>query len=230
MAGYTNPELLMTAADLARALEEGPRPLVIDLRPAEEFAGGHIIGAVHLDLWGVSLIDTERGAAAAFMWMVDHLFTLSGVDADDVRSCVYDERLRHPGRARLLVPRIPRPPARAVLDGGFGGGSRAGLPVTTEPPRRHPSTWARRSAGSVPTRDVAPGAGSARQAETAIVDTRSDAELRRSGPREARRRDSRAPSTSNGRRTSRRTARCKAAGELRRDVRGSPASRPIGKW
>ena len=33
--------------------------LLIDVRPAEEFARGHIPGAVHLDLWGVSLIDTS---------------------------------------------------------------------------------------------------------------------------------------------------------------------------
>jgi len=33
--------------------------VLLDLRPVEVFAAGHIPGAVHLDLFGVSLIDTE---------------------------------------------------------------------------------------------------------------------------------------------------------------------------
>ncbi len=36
-------------------------PVLLDLRPAEVSAAGHIPGAVHLNLFGVSLIDTDPG-------------------------------------------------------------------------------------------------------------------------------------------------------------------------
>ena len=38
MSGYPNAQLLTTPADLDRALKGDARPLVIDLRPPEDFA------------------------------------------------------------------------------------------------------------------------------------------------------------------------------------------------
>src|SRR5712691_5379514 len=91
MAGYANPQLLTTPADLDRTIEGDARPLVIDIRPAEDYASGHIPGAVHLDLWGLSLIDTDPAPLKAFMWIIDHLFNLRGVDAE-TPVVVYDEQ------------------------------------------------------------------------------------------------------------------------------------------
>ena len=79
MKGYANPGLVTTPSALAEAQASSAPPLVIDLRPPEDFAAGHIPGAVHLDLWGVSLIDTDPAPLKAFMWMIDHLFNLRGV-------------------------------------------------------------------------------------------------------------------------------------------------------
>ena len=56
------PSLLITTEALSERLAAGSEPLVLfDLRPAEVFAAGHIPGAVHLNLFGVSLIDTDSG-------------------------------------------------------------------------------------------------------------------------------------------------------------------------
>src|SRR5690606_33493019 len=52
--GYVNPHLLESPAGLAGRLAGDAPPLVIDLRPPDAFAAGHIPGAVHLDLFGVS--------------------------------------------------------------------------------------------------------------------------------------------------------------------------------
>src|SRR3974390_2920493 len=90
MKPYANPQLLTTPDELERALQGAKRPLVVDLRPAEDFAVGHVPGAVHLDLWGVSLVDTDPGPLRAFMWIIDHLFNLRGVTAD-TPVVVYDE-------------------------------------------------------------------------------------------------------------------------------------------
>src|SRR5690242_9515047 len=69
---------LITTAELAARLGWAELRL-LDLRPASAFAAGHIPGAVHLDLFGVSLRDTRPAPLAAFEWMVQHLFELRGV-------------------------------------------------------------------------------------------------------------------------------------------------------
>src|SRR5262245_25835190 len=140
MTGYANPGLLTTPPALADALKEPQRPLVIDLRPPEDFANGHIPGAVHLDLWGVSLIDTDPAPLKAFMWMIDHLFNLRGVTAS-TPVVVYDEQSGvRAARAFWFLEYFGHTSVH-VLDGGFGAWLLAGLPVTRDagpPPKR---TW-----------------------------------------------------------------------------------------
>ena len=86
--GYENPGLLISPAELAArigadAQADGPAAevAVLDLRPAEQFAAGHLPGAVHLDLFGVSLVDTDPAPLEAFLWIIAHLLTARGVDA-----------------------------------------------------------------------------------------------------------------------------------------------------
>ena len=56
------PQPLITTEALSERLVAGSAtPVLLDFRPAEVFAAGHIPGAVHLNLFGVSLIDTVPG-------------------------------------------------------------------------------------------------------------------------------------------------------------------------
>jgi thiosulfate/3-mercaptopyruvate sulfurtransferase len=89
--GFANPQLLIAPQELADAIETRVKQLILDLRPAEDFAAGHIPGAVHVDLWGVSLIDTDPAPLKAFMWMIEHVLVLRGVD-NDTPVVVYDEQ------------------------------------------------------------------------------------------------------------------------------------------
>jgi thiosulfate/3-mercaptopyruvate sulfurtransferase len=167
---------LVTPATLAAELSGAHPPLVIDARPAEEFARGQIAGAVHLDLWGVSLIDTSDAPLKAFMWMIGHLFSLRGVTAD--RPVVtYDATsgLRA-ARTFWLLEYLGHPSVR-VLDGGLGAWTEQGLSLSTEPVAPSPSTW---HGTPNPDRlatwqDVFERLG---RPETAIVDTRSEDEYR----------------------------------------------------
>ena len=166
----TLPDVLLTA-DQTRAL---PRALLIDARPAEQFARGQLPGAVHLDLWGVSLIDTSDAPLRAFMWMIGHLFSLRGVTPD--RPVVVYEQDAGIRAARVFwfLEYLGHEDAH-VLDGGVGAWTGAGQPLSTDPvaptssdghghavPERL-ATW----------RDVRDRLGNPR---TAIVDTRSDEE------------------------------------------------------
>ncbi len=134
-------DVLVTPAALTAELASPAPPLLIDSRPAEQFARGQIAGAVHLDLWGVSLIDTSEAPLRAFMWMIGHLFSLRGVTADrPVVVYEHDSGLRA-ARAFWLLEYLGHPNVR-VLDGGFGSVAAAGAsrraPTPSRPP---PATW-----------------------------------------------------------------------------------------
>ena len=164
---------LITIAELAAA---SPAPLLIDLRPAEQFARGQIPGAVHLDLWGVSLIDTSEAPLRAFMWMIAHVFALRGV-TDDRTVVVYeaDSGIRA-ARAFWFLEYLSHPRVQ-MLDGGINAWQAAGQPLSTEPATPVASQWEGRLAPSVVAtwRDVRDRLG---DRSTTIVDTRSGGEHR----------------------------------------------------
>ena len=185
----------------ASSVSRAPRArLLLDLRPADAYAAGHIPGAVHLDLWGVSLIDTDPAPLKAFMWMIEHLFATRGVAGDDAGRRLR-RSVRHPRRARVLVSRVLRPSvgARARrrlrrLDArGAAGDARGGAG------RRHASGRGRRSR-TTPSR---PGSD---------VRGRASASRRRVHPRHAQRRRISAARPSARRAAARSLAPCTSSG------------------
>ena len=129
--GYANPHLLIGPADLAAALQEPAAPLVLDLRPAEAFAAGHVPTAVHLDLFGVSLIDTDPAPLRAFLWILEHLLATRGVSATRP-VVVYDEQSgTRAARAFWALEYFGHQHTR-LLEGGFAAWQSAGQPASTE--------------------------------------------------------------------------------------------------
>ena len=187
--GYARPELLVAPEELAARLGPAadgpagggsepaePRPVLVDLRPAEAYAAGHIPGAAHLDLFGVSLVDTDPAPLDAFLWIVAHLLAARGVDAARP-VVVYDERSGiRAARAFWFLELFGHPDAR-LLDGGFGAWERAGRPVTREAAAPVPGRWTpgRETACLATWRDVRDRLG---RGDAAILDTRSDGEYR----------------------------------------------------
>ena len=72
---YTREKLLTTPAELQKKLGSSVLCL-IDTRPAEDYAQGHIPGATHFDLFGLSLVDTTDAPLKAFMFMIHHVLEL----------------------------------------------------------------------------------------------------------------------------------------------------------
>lgn len=166
--------MLITPAALQQELTRASQPLLLDVRPAEEFAAGHLAGALHLDLWGVSLIDTSDAPLRAFMWMIGHLMSLRGVTPD--RPVVVYEATSglRAARAFWFLEYLGHPNVR-VLDGGVPAWTRAGFSLTTDAVAPVPSTWhgapdASRLATWSEVRDRLG------KTDVAIVDTRSEAE------------------------------------------------------
>ena len=173
--GYANPQLLITTSILSDRLAASPEPLMlVDFRPAEVFAAGHIPGAVHLDLFGVSLIDTDPAPLSAFLWMIGHLFASRGV-APERTVVVYDERSgMRAARAFWFLEYFGHPDVRQ-LDGGFGAWEREGRQVSREAVSPTSSDWTvGRSDERLATwRHLRDRLGAA---DVAVLDTRSDGE------------------------------------------------------
>ena len=165
---------LVTPRALADELSASEPPLVIDVRPAELFARGQIAPAVHLDLWGISLIDTSDAPLKAFMWMIGHLFSLRGVEPFRPVVIYEQDSGMRAARAFWFLEYLGHPNVR-VLDGGFVAWTAAGLPVGNMPVTPTASSWhgAPDESKLATWSQVRDRLG---RPATAIVDTRSDGE------------------------------------------------------
>jgi thiosulfate/3-mercaptopyruvate sulfurtransferase len=176
MKGYANPQLLVTPKDLSSTLAgaAATRPLILDLRPPEAYTEGHIPGAMHLDLWGVSLIDTDPAPLKAFMWMIEHVLASHGVDAS-TPVVVYDEQSGiRAARAFWFLEYFGHPDVR-LLDGGFNAWTGGGFGVTRDaaPPPKSEWTGTRQDHTLATWREVR---SALKTADVVILDTRSDGE------------------------------------------------------
>jgi thiosulfate/3-mercaptopyruvate sulfurtransferase len=174
--GYPNAHLLVAPLELQQMLAaDGHQPpLVLDLRPPDAYAAGHVPGAIHLDLWGVSLIDTDPAPLKAFMWMIEHVLAVHGVDAA-TPIVVYDDQSGiRAARAFWFLEYFGHPSVR-MLDGGFGAWTRAGMPVSRDAKPATQSEWTgNRTERTLATwRDVRTALD---RPDAVILDTRTDGE------------------------------------------------------
>jgi thiosulfate/3-mercaptopyruvate sulfurtransferase len=132
---YTRPELLTTPEELKEKLA-GANLRLIDTRQAEVYAQGHIPGAIHFDLFGISLIDTSPAPLKAFMSMIAHLFELRGVNLD-TEVVFYEENSGMKAARGLWFLEYFGHRNVSVLDGGIQAWKQAGYPIATEavPPK-----------------------------------------------------------------------------------------------
>ena len=79
---YTRESLLTTVEQL-RAKIGAPNLCIIDVRPAENYARGHILGATHFDLFGLSFVDTGEAPLKVFMFMIHQVLELRGVSENN---------------------------------------------------------------------------------------------------------------------------------------------------
>ncbi len=172
-AQYTHPELLTTPEELGKKLGS-PDLCLIDTRAAEKFCQGHIPGAVHFDLFGVSLVDTSPAPLKAFMSMICHLLEMRGVDLKK-EVVFYEENSGMRAARGLWFLEYFGHQDVHVLDGGAQAWREAGYPITTEAvsPKASQLTTAERRELLATAEDVL---RSLDKKTICIVDTRSDDE------------------------------------------------------
>jgi thiosulfate/3-mercaptopyruvate sulfurtransferase len=170
---YTRETLLTTASELQRKLN-AENLCIIDVRPAEDYANGHIPGATHFDLFGLSLIDTSDAPLKAFMFMIHHVLELRGVNESKEVVFYEDNSGMRAARGLWFLEYYGHPNAK-MLDGGFRAWKAAGAPVTSDatPPKTAPFKIAERRDVLATTDDVLRSLG---QKQIALLDTRSEGE------------------------------------------------------
>ncbi len=125
--GFANSDYLITAAELQHRLD---KVVLIDVRPAETYAAGHIEGTSHFDLYGISLNNTSPEPLAAFLSMINHQFEFRGVTYD-TPVVIYDEESgERASRGVWLLAVLDHPNSR-LLDGGAQAWTDAGNELTT---------------------------------------------------------------------------------------------------
>ena len=136
---FPEPRYLITAPELASRLND---VTLVDLRPAEDFAVGHIDGSTHVDIYGVSLNDSSEAPLNSFLAIFRVLFGSRGVRADRP-VVIYDhESGERAARAVWLLAVLGHPDVR-ILDGGTHAWMAAGqklVRLAEAPPPMDPTT------------------------------------------------------------------------------------------
>lgn len=127
---YTRETLLTTAAELQSKLGSA-NLCIIDVRPAEDYARGHIPGATHFDLFGLSLVDTGEAPLRAFMFMIHHVLELRGVNESKEVVFYEDNSGMRAARGLWFLEYYGHPNTK-ILDGGFKAWKAAGAAVATD--------------------------------------------------------------------------------------------------
>jgi thiosulfate/3-mercaptopyruvate sulfurtransferase len=170
---YTRETLLITPQELQKKLGS-PNLCIIDVRPAEDYGKGHIPGATHFDLFGLSLIDTTEAPLKAFMYMIHHVLELRGVSEAKEVIFYEDNSGMRAARGVWFLEYYGHPNVK-MLDGGFKAWQAADAPVTTDAAVPKAATFK----GSE-RREVLATADDVLHAlnkkDAAILDTRSDGE------------------------------------------------------
>jgi thiosulfate/3-mercaptopyruvate sulfurtransferase len=127
---YVNSHLLWSVDELSSRLTD-PRLVLMDMRPPEAYANGHIPGSRSFDIFGISLIDTRPHPLEAFLWMIEHLIQAKGVNNDSTVVAYDDIAGMRSARLFWFLEYFGHEDVH-LLNGGFNAWQAAGLPVTQE--------------------------------------------------------------------------------------------------
>ena len=129
--GYTNPHLLWSPEELNARLGD-PKLSVLDVRLTADYVRGHVPGAGHLDLYGISLCDTRPEPLQAFCWMVAYMMGNRGVDSEKAVVFYQENSGWRAARGFWFLEYFGHEDVH-ILDGGFDAWRGAGFPVSQEP-------------------------------------------------------------------------------------------------
>jgi thiosulfate/3-mercaptopyruvate sulfurtransferase len=133
-SGYANPQLLIETEELAPRLgEAGLR--IVDTRSKEEYAKGHIPGALNLRWQALDDLEANKQGLPIAASKAEELFSGLGIGGD-TSVVAYDGPKNPFGAARLFyVLEFFGHSKVRVLNGGFAKWGQEGRSVSTEAPK-----------------------------------------------------------------------------------------------
>ncbi len=137
--GYANPSLLASAQELADHLGDGA-VRILDARPPDRYAAGHIPGALNLPVAEITrTLDGVPGMLAP-VEELEAALGRRGVTAD-VHVVVYDDVGGDQATRLFWALELVGHPQVSVLQGGFGLWQREGRAVTRDPGTAAPARF-----------------------------------------------------------------------------------------
>lgn len=127
---FAVPGLAWDVSTLASRLGDADLK-VVDVRVGEDYAMGHVPGALHFSVYGVNTYDTDDAPLKSFTHMWAFLLGLRGVTASDT-IVVYDEISgMSAARAFWFLEYLGHSDVH-LLDGGYGAWRGAGMEIARD--------------------------------------------------------------------------------------------------
>lgn len=138
-AAESSSHLLVTPAWLQARLGD-PSLRVIDVRPAESFAKGHIVGAANIDLYGMTWHDTSPAGLRDFQQTMEAALCGAGVTHEQTVVFYQGNSGMVAGRGFWMLEYFGHAAPR-ILDGGLKAWSAAGFGLTSVDDAPAPTTF-----------------------------------------------------------------------------------------
>lgn len=122
--------MLKSPEELVKMLEM-PNLILVDCRSYKEYAVGHILGAVNVDLFYYHWFDTTKEGIHAFERQMETLFSFMGV-AKDATVIFYDEVAGMSAARGVWLLKYFSHENAFMLDGGLRKWQHLGLPTETK--------------------------------------------------------------------------------------------------
>lgn len=127
---FAVPDLIWDVQELESRLGRAGLK-VIDVRVGEDYAMGHVPGAVHFSVYGVNTYDTDEAPLVSFTHMWAFLLGLRGITADDTIVVYDDISGMSAARAFWFLEYLGHCDAH-LLDGGFNAWRDSGLAISRD--------------------------------------------------------------------------------------------------
>ncbi len=129
---------VVTAADLKTQVGD-PRLRLVDMGSGDEYAAGHLPGAVHIEWSELGLDDTQPSAVVAWQGRMSDLLGKRGIGDGD-RVVVYDHGTLYGARLWWVLDQLGQAD-KHILNGGFAAWLAGGGTVETTPVSRTAVTY-----------------------------------------------------------------------------------------
>lgn len=137
MTSNQDMDLIVSASWLADHLND-PDLVIVDVRPEDAYAAGHIPGARNVDIYPYKILESDTARVDAWVRVMEGVFQKLGVSHDS--RVVFYEDISGTSAARgVWLMHALSIGQGAMLDGGLAEWLRAGNPLSTAPAQPEPS-------------------------------------------------------------------------------------------